>query len=35
MPHLRARETNLRVQIDALDAQLADREAYLKLADSL
>ena len=35
MPHLRARETNLRGQIDALDAQLADREAYLKLADSL
>jgi site-specific DNA recombinase len=35
MPHLRAREASLRGQIDALDAQLADREAYLKLADSL
>ncbi len=35
MPHLRGREANLRGQIDALDTQLADREAYLKLADSL
>ena len=35
MPDLRARETNLRSQIDALDAQLADREVYLKLADDL
>src|SRR6266540_188532 len=35
MPALRARETNLRGQADALDAQLADREAYLKLADDL
>jgi site-specific DNA recombinase len=35
MPHLRARETSLRGQIDALDAQLADREAYLKLAGDL
>ena len=35
MPHLRARETNLRGQIDALDAQAADRDAYLKLADDL
>ena len=35
MPHLRARETSLRGQIDALDAQLADRDAYLKLADDL
>ena len=35
MPDLRARETNLRNQIDALDAQLADREAYLKLAADL
>jgi len=26
MPDLRARETNLRNQIDALNAQLADRE---------
>ena len=35
MPDLRARETGLRGQIDALDAQLADRELYLKLADNL
>jgi site-specific DNA recombinase len=35
MPHLRARETNLRGQLGALDAQAADRDAYLKLADSL
>jgi site-specific DNA recombinase len=35
MPHLRARETNLRGQIQALDAQAADRDAYLKLADDL
>jgi site-specific DNA recombinase len=35
MPHLRAREANLRSQIDALDAQAADRDAYLKLADNL
>jgi site-specific DNA recombinase len=35
MPGLRARETNLRGQADALAAQLADREAYLKLADDL
>jgi Recombinase/Resolvase, N terminal domain/Recombinase zinc beta ribbon domain len=35
MPHLRAREANLRGQIDALDAQAADRDAYLKLAGSL
>ena len=35
MPHLRARETNLRGQLDALDAQAADRDAYLKLADDL
>ena len=27
--------TSLRGQIDALDAQLADRDAYLKLADDL
>ncbi|MCE7004536.1 recombinase family protein [Kibdelosporangium philippinense] len=32
---LRARETNLRNQIDALDAQLADRQAYLTLAADL
>jgi site-specific DNA recombinase len=32
MPDLRARETNLRNQFQALDSQLADREAYLKLA---
>jgi site-specific DNA recombinase len=35
MPDLRARETNLRNQIQALDAQLADREAYLNLATDL
>jgi DNA invertase Pin-like site-specific DNA recombinase len=35
MPDLRARETNLRNQIDALDSQLADREAYLTLAADL
>ena len=35
MPHLRAREANLRGQLDALDAQAADRDAYLKLADDL
>jgi site-specific DNA recombinase len=35
MPDLRARETNLRNQIDALDTQLADRQAYLTLANDL
>ncbi|WP_406724452.1 recombinase family protein [Streptomyces sp. GD-15H] len=35
MPGLRAREANLRRQLDALQAQLADRDAYLKLADDL
>jgi site-specific DNA recombinase len=35
MPDLRAREANLRNQIQALDAQLADREAYLNLAANL
>jgi site-specific DNA recombinase len=35
MPDLRARETNLRNQIDALDTQIADRHAYLTLADDL
>jgi site-specific DNA recombinase len=35
MPHLRSREANLRGQIDALDAQTADRDAYLKLAGDL
>jgi hypothetical protein len=34
MPDLRAREQNLRAQLDALDAQAADRDAYLKLADA-
>lgn len=34
-PDLRARETSLRHQIEALDTQLADREVYLKLADNL
>jgi site-specific DNA recombinase len=35
MPHLRARQANLQGQIDALDAQTADRDSYLKLADDL
>ena len=35
MPDLRAREQNLRSQLDALDAQAADRDTYLKLADHL
>ncbi len=35
MPQLRARQANLQGQIDALNAQAADREAYLKLADDL
>lgn len=35
MPELRARETGLRNQLDALAAQLVDREAYLKLAENL
>ena len=35
MPHLRAREANLRSQLDSLDAQAADQDAYLKLADDL
>src|SRR5260221_2042547 len=35
MPHLRARQANLRGQIDAADTQAADREAYLQLADNL
>jgi site-specific DNA recombinase len=35
MPDLRARETNLRNQISALDAQHADREHYLTLATNV
>jgi site-specific DNA recombinase len=35
MPDLRARESNLRSQLHALEAHLADRDAYLKLADNL
>ena len=35
MPHLRAREASLRSQLNALDAQAADRDAYLKLAGDL
>jgi site-specific DNA recombinase len=35
MPDLRAREISLRQQIDGLDAQLADRRAYLTLAADL
>jgi site-specific DNA recombinase len=35
MPGLRAREASLRSQIEAADAQAADRDAYLQLADDL
>ena len=35
MPHLRARQTSLRGQLGALDAQAADRDAYLTLAVDL
>jgi hypothetical protein len=35
MPALRARETGLKDQIAALDAQATDRDAYLKLAGDL
>jgi len=35
MPDLRARETGLKYQIVALDAQAADRDAYLRLAVDL
>ena len=35
IPGLRARQTSLRSQLDALDTQLADRHAYLKLADDM
>ena len=35
MPDLRARETSLKDQIAALDAQAADRDSYLRLADDL
>ncbi|MCX4404128.1 recombinase family protein [Streptomyces sp. NBC_01764] len=35
MPDPRARESNLRGQLAALDASIADRDAYLKLADDL
>ena len=35
MPDLRARETGLKDQIAALNAQAADRDAYLKLAGDL
>jgi site-specific DNA recombinase len=35
MPALRARETGLKDQIAALDAQAADRDAYLRLAEGL
>ena len=35
MPHLRAREQNLRGQLDALDAQAANRDSYLKLAGDI
>ena len=35
MPELRNREAGLRQQIEALNAQLADREIYLTLADNV
>ena len=35
MPQLRAREASLRGQLDALEAQAADRDAYLTLAGNL
>jgi site-specific DNA recombinase len=35
LPALRARETWLKDQIAALDAQAADRDAYLRLAEGL
>jgi site-specific DNA recombinase len=35
MPHLRARQASLRGQLDALNTQAADRDAYLKLAGNL
>ena len=35
MPDLRAREASIRGQIRALEAQRADRDLYLKLADDL
>jgi site-specific DNA recombinase len=35
MPHLRARQASLRGQLDTLNAQAADHDAYLKLADNL
>jgi site-specific DNA recombinase len=35
MPDLRARERSLKDQLAALEAQVADRDAYLRLADDL
>ena len=35
LPDLRAREASLRSQLQALDAQSADQQVYLKLADDL
>ena len=35
MPDLRAKETSLRSSLAALDAQLVDRDTYLKLAENL
>ena len=35
MPDLRAKQTSLQASIDALEAQLLDRETYLKLAEDL
>jgi site-specific DNA recombinase len=35
MPDLRAKEASLRASLNSLDAQLLDRETYLKLAENL
>ncbi len=35
MPDLRAKQTSLQASIDALEAQLLDRETYLRLAENL
>jgi site-specific DNA recombinase len=35
MPDLRAKQTSLQASIDALEAQLLDRETYLKLAENI
>lgn len=35
MPDLRTREQTVKAQLDALDAQLLDRQAHLQLAENL